>query len=68
LTQLKTNKATVPGDFPARLITEFAVYIDEPLSDIINTGVRKGEYPLLYKFEVCTQVLPNPEHISGQEH
>ena len=56
LTQLKTNKATFPGDFPARLIKQFAAYIAEPLTDIINTGVRQGEYPQLYKFEVCTPV------------
>ena len=56
LTQLKTNKATVPGDFPAKLIKLFAAYIAEPLTDIINTGVKRGEYPQLYKFEVCTPV------------
>ena len=56
LTQLKTNKATVPGDFPAKLTKEFAAYIAEPLTDIINSGVRRGEYPKLYKFENCTPV------------
>jgi hypothetical protein len=56
LAQLKTNKATVHGDFPATLIKQFAAYIAEPLTDIINTSVRRGEYPQLYKFEVCTPV------------
>ena len=56
LAQLKTNKSTVSGDFPAKLIKHFAAYIAEPLSDIINTGIRRGEYPQLYKFEVCTPV------------
>ena len=56
LAQLKTNKATVPGDFPATLIKQFAAYIAEPLTDIINTSVKRGEYPQLYKFEVCTPV------------
>ena len=56
LTQLKTNKATVPGDFPAKLIKMFAAYLAEPLTDIINTSVRRGEYPQMYKFEVCTPV------------
>ena len=56
LTQLKTNKATVPGDFPAKLIKQFAAYLAEPLTDIINTSVRLGEYPQLYKFEICTPV------------
>ena len=56
LTQLKTNKATVPGDFPAKLIKQFAAYLAEPLTDIINAGIRRGEYPQVYKFEVCTPV------------
>ena len=37
LSRLDTNKATVPGDFPATLIKQFA--------DILNTSVRRGEYP-----------------------
>ena len=28
----------------------------EPLTDVINTSVRLGEYPNLYKFEICTPV------------
>ena len=56
LAQLKTNKANVPGDFPATLIKQFAAYIAELLTDIINASVRRGEYPQLYKFEVCTPV------------
>ena len=34
LTQLKTNKATVPGDYPAKLIKQFAANLAEPLTDI----------------------------------
>ena len=56
LSQLKTNKATVPGDFPIKLVKMFAAYVAEPLTDIINTSVRRGEYPQIYKFEVCTPV------------
>ena len=56
LAQLKTKKATVPGDFPATLIKQFATYIAEPLMDIIIASVRRGEYTQLYKFEVCTPV------------
>ena len=56
LTRLKTNKATTPGDFPAKLTKEFAAYIAEPLTDIINTSIRRGEYPQIYKYEVCTPV------------
>ena len=56
LSRLKTNKATVPGDLPAKLIKEFAAYITEPLTDIINTSLRRGEYPDIYKYEICTPV------------
>ena len=45
LSKLKTNKATVPGDFPVKLIQLFAAYLAEPLTDIINTSIRRGEYP-----------------------
>ena len=56
LTQLKTNKATVSGDFPARLCKQFAAYLAEPLTDVINTTIRRGEYPQIYKNEICTPV------------
>ena len=50
LTQLKTNKSTVSGDIPAKLIKQFAAYLAEPFTDILNTSVRRGEYPEIYKF------------------
>ena len=56
LTKLNPNKSTVPGDFPAKLSKHFAAYLAEPLADIINTSVRRGEYPKIYKFEQCTPV------------
>ena len=66
LAQLPTNRATVPGDFPAKLIKLFAAYLTEPLTDIINTSVRRGEYPKIYKFEVSTPVpkVNPPQSIS----
>ena len=56
LSKIKTNKSTVPGDLPAKLIKEFAAYLAEPFTDIINTGLRRGEYPKIYKYEICTPV------------
>ena len=56
LTKIKTNKSTVPGDFPAKLIKHFAAYLAEPLTDILNTSINRGEYPKVYKFEVSTPV------------
>ena len=59
LAKLETNKATAPGDFPVKLSKLFAAYLAEPLCDIINTSIRRGEYPNLYKFETST---PVPKH------
>ena len=43
--KIKTNKATVKGDIPAKLIKEFAAYLAEPFTDIINASLSRGEYP-----------------------
>ena len=56
LTQLKTNKSTVPGDIPAKLYKVFAAHISEPLCHVFNTSLLQGEYPRIYKFESCTPV------------
>ena len=56
LTKLKTNKSTVRGDLPAKLIKEFAAYLADPFTDIINTSLMRGEYPQIYKYEISTPV------------
>ena len=56
LSRMDTNKSTVPGDIPAKLIKQFAAYLAEPLTDIFNSSLRRGEYPDVYKFEICTPV------------
>ena len=43
LTTINTNKATVPGDFPARLSKQFAAYPAEPLSDIFNKSMKRED-------------------------
>ena len=70
LTQLKTNKATVAGDFPPKLTKMFAAYLAEPLADIINTSIRRGEYPKLYKYEVstCAQVISAEKYFGDSQH
>ena len=67
LARIKTNKATVPGDFPARLIKQFAAYLADPLTDVLNTSVKRGEYPQIYKYEICTPVPKvNPPQTTSQ--
>ena len=41
---------------PAKLIKEFAAYLAEPFTDIINTSLLMGQYPQIYKYEVSTPV------------
>ena len=66
LSRIATNKSTVPGDFPAKLIKYFAAYLAEPLTHIFNTSIRRGEYPKIYKFEICTPVpkVNSPEDVT----
>ena len=54
----------MPGDFPAKLIKHFAAYLAEPYTDILNTSVKRGEYPEIYKFEIST---PVPESYPTQD-
>ena len=54
--RLETNKSNVPGDFPAFLIRSFAAYLAEPFTHILNSSIDRGEYPNIYKFEICTPV------------
>ena len=56
LSRLDAKKATVTGDFPAKLSKHFAAFLAEPLTDIFNTSIRRGEYPNIYKSEICTPV------------
>lgn len=38
------------------MIKVFAVYLADPLTDIINSGLRNGQYPDIYKKEISTPV------------
>ena len=56
LKNIKTNKSTAPGDIPARIIKDFAFYLCIPLTNIINTGLRVGHWPRIYKRETITPI------------
>ena len=56
LSRIATDKSTVSGDIPAKLVRRFAAYLAEPLTDVYNTALLKGEYPQIYKIESCTPV------------
>ena len=58
LQNIKTNKSTAPGDIPAKIIKEYAMFLCIPMSDIVNTGLRVGHWPKRYKRETIT---PTPK-------
>ena len=58
LQKIKTNKSTAPGDIPAKLIKEFAMFLCIPVANIINTGLSAGHWPKYYKKETIT---PTPK-------
>ena len=49
LQKIKTNKSTAPGDIPAKVIKEFAMFLCVPLANIINCGMSAGHWPKYYK-------------------
>jgi hypothetical protein len=54
---IKNKKsATVPGDIPMKIISEFAYELSFPLADIINRSLTHGEYPEIWKVEYVTPV------------
>ena len=56
LKRIKTNTATVKDDIPAKVIKEFACELATPVTDIINTMVRLGQYPNIWKVEMVSPV------------
>ena len=51
LLKLKVKKSTAPHDIPAVIIKEYAEFLCVPLSHILSTCVKKGEYPQILKVE-----------------
>ena len=56
LSKLNPRKSSISGDLPPKVLKSVAVYIAEHLTDIINTALRRGEYPNTYKHEIITPV------------
>ena len=58
MSEIKTNKSTVLNDLPGKVIKRFAKYLCYPMCNIINTQIRRGEFPNTLKLE---QVTPIPK-------
>ena len=58
--KLGKTKSTLPIDIPDRLRVECAVDLAEPLTDIFNSCLRDGIFPVMWRREWCTPV-PKPK-------
>ena len=47
--RIKLKKSTPPGDIPSKIVKEFADYLCVPLTDIINSSLKHGQWPNCYK-------------------
>ena len=56
LKEIDTNKSNVKDDIPAKILKEFASHLGKPIADIINTSIRQGAWPDIFKLEMVTPV------------
>ena len=54
--KIKTNKATIPGDIPAKILKRYSKYFCITLADIINTSILTGVWPDRYKKEIIKPI------------
>ena len=73
LKEIKTKTAVPDGDIHPKVLKEFATEIAVPLSDIINSSIKEGVWPSIWKNELVTPIakvvptneLKNLRSISG---
>ena len=54
--RLKSKKSTPLGNIPVKIIKEFAQQISIPLSDLINSSLKQGQWASCFEKEVITPV------------
>ena len=53
---MKTNKATVKDDVPAKVVKYLADELAEPLTLIINSAIQNGQWPDIWKTATITPI------------
>ena len=54
--RIKTNKASLPGDIPARIVKNCSASLSVPMTHIINHSIQTGSWPDAYKEELITPI------------
>ena len=73
LEQTKTKPSTVPGDIPSQILKRLASQVSVPLTDILNSCIKEGKWPNIWKEEAVTPIpkihptieLDDLQNISG---
>ena len=53
--KIKTNKATIPGDIPERIVKQCSSILSIPMVHMINHSIHTGSWPDQYK-ELITPI------------
>ena len=56
LSKMDTNKSSVNGDIPAKLLKTFATGLARPVTNLINSSIVQGKWPDIFKLEIVTPV------------
>ena len=54
--EIDPKKSNVSGDIPAKILKKFARSFALPVSNVINSSIREGVWPEIYKLEIVTPV------------
>ena len=54
--KIKTNKSTIPGDIPARIVKESSAILCIPMVHMINHSINTASWPDQYKEELITPI------------
>ena len=64
LEKINTKPSQVEGDIPAKLVKTFAKQLATPLCILINTVIKKGQWPNRWKHEIVT---PTPKQFPPKD-
>ena len=56
LASLDASKSNVVGDIPAKVLKSCSAELTIPVTDLINTSIRQGKWPDIFKVEIVTPV------------
>ena len=66
LKNMDVSKSSVKGDIPSKVLKHFADQIAVPMTEVINTSIKQGCWPDIFKLEIVTPVpkVPKPKTLT----